>query len=384
MKRRFFVGGVLITGIMLLSGALLAYYFLYVAGNSVRTAAEKNSPESDWRMPPGSTARLIGYSDALDEQTFEGARVGGLSGLAYDGRSEFYYVVVDRGEDQASRFYTLRLPLENGQLGKPEIFDATILRDSEGKNFGSGRQDGEGIDITPWGDLLISSEAGPTVRRFSRDGRLLQDIPVPEKFLVDSGGGRPNSTFEGLSLTPDGNSFFVAPQKSLVFDSSENVEEQQRVRLLRYENRGLDDYQPSGEFFYLTDSAGGVSDVEALSDKELLVLESGNKLYRVDISGAKDVSDVDSLADEGSEPLQKELVADLESCVAGRDQSSGSQSEAPAVTYEGLSLGPTLPNGGRALLLVSDDDFKDGEITRVLALGVRPQDAREKSGSYCR
>ena len=382
VKRRSFIGGVLITGIMLLSAASLGYYFLYVSGNGVRPAADKNISEKDWRMPPGSAVSVIGYSDALDKQNFQGARVGGLSGLAYDGRSGLYHVVVDRKEGQTSRVYKLRLPVENGQLGEPEIFDATILRDSEGKDFGGGRQDGEGIAITSWGDMLISSEVGPTVRRFSRDGRLLQDIPIPEKFLVGSGGGRPNSTFEGLSLTPDYGSFFVAPQKSLTFDSLDKAEEQQRVRLLRYENRGLDEYQPSGEFFYLTDAAGGVSDVEALSDKELLVLES-NKLYRVDVSGAKDVSNVGSLADAGSEPLKKELVADLEACVTG-GPSPGSQSETPAVTYEGLTLGPTLPNGGRALLLVSDDDFNDKKTTRVLALGVWPQDTKETTGSACR
>ena len=380
MKRDLLLKGALATGIVLLSGALLAYFF-YAADNSLRTTAGKNSPEENSWASNKAEVGLIGYSDTLDEQVFDDERVGGISGLAYDSRRELYYAPADRREGQASRFYTLRLPLGEGQLGEPEIFDATVLQDSEGRNFGGGRHDGEGIDVTSWGDLLIASEAGPTVRRFSHDGRFLQEIPVPQKFFVDSGGGQPNSTFEGLSLTPDGGSFFVAPQKSLVFDASEGVG-QQRVRLLRYESRGLDDYQPSEEFFYLTDSAAGVADVEALSDNELLVLEHGNKLFRVDTSDAEDVSAIDSLVDGNPEPLKKELVADLQACVV-EDQSSSLQSETPAVTYEGLALGPTLPNGGRTLLLVGDDDFKDEKITRVLALGIWPQRPGETPGSDC-
>ncbi|MEU8917357.1 MULTISPECIES: esterase-like activity of phytase family protein [Streptomyces] len=38
---------------------------------------------------------------------------------------------------------------------------------------------------------------------------------------------------------------------------------------------------------------------------------------------------------------------------------------------EGMTWGPALPGGERTLLLVSDDNFAEGEVTQVVALGIR-------------
>lgn len=40
---------------------------------------------------------LLGFSDALNKRTFEGASVGGLSALAYEARRGVYYSLVDNG-----------------------------------------------------------------------------------------------------------------------------------------------------------------------------------------------------------------------------------------------------------------------------------------------
>jgi hypothetical protein len=379
-KSRFGVRGLLVSAAVLLAGVLMAYVTLYAppaSDRSVATAGSREEGALKDSQHPG--LRLVGYSDVLDDRTFDGTNVGGLSALTYDPRRDLYYALVDREEETDARFYTLRIPFEDGRLGGITIFDVTELLDSTGRPFGAGRFDGEGLDVTSLGNLLVASETGPAVFRFSLEGDLLEELPVPEKFLLpllkegdkigdEDGGGQPNSTFEGLSLTPDGDTLFVALQKSLTPDSR-NAVEPQRLRLLRYERRGLDDFRPSGEFFYMSDSLAGIGEIAAVSKDELLVLEHGNQLFRTNLSGAEDVSESQSLLSSAQEPLEKELVADLRGCVPqGESESPDSQADTTPTDYEGMTFGPSLPSGGRALVLVSDDDFDGGWKTRVLAL----------------
>jgi hypothetical protein len=46
---------------------------------------------------------FLGFSDDLDEQTFEGTGVGGLSGLTHDVRRGVYYSLVNNGPPPARR-----------------------------------------------------------------------------------------------------------------------------------------------------------------------------------------------------------------------------------------------------------------------------------------
>lgn len=384
MRRRPGINGLLATVGVFLVSALLAYAYLYdyAPAGSPGAAAEGGAsgpPQTiaARRSSPDSAGEYLGHSDSLGGLTFEDTRIGGLSALVRDPRRDLYYALVDREEEEPSRYYTLRLPFDGGRIGKAEAFGVTVLRDDEGRSFGAGRFDGEGIAVTPWGDLLMASETGPSLLRFSLDGRLLQKLPVPQKFLVfPRGEARANNSFEGVTFTPDGEQVIVAPQKALTTDEpleGLEVSGEQRIRLLRYEGQGTKDLRSSGEFFYLAGSEGGVADIAAVSGNELLVLEHGNRLYRADLEGARDVSDLDTLVGSEADPLPKELIADLDECA-----------DVPAEIYEGLALGPKLAGGGRALLLVSDDDFDDDKTTGVTALGLWPASPDGETEPICR
>lgn len=329
--------------------------------------------------PPGPAVKFLGRSDLLDGTSFDGTEVGGLSALDYDPKRDLYYALVDRQEGGPARYYSLRLPFDGTRLGEPEVLDVTFLRDEEGEPFSAGRLDGEGVALTRRGDLLVASETGPKIFRFALDGRLLGELPVPDKFLVlPSGGAEPNNSFEGLALAPDGRAMFVASQGALGPDRSEEGPENQRVRLLRYEVGVTEDSRPEEEIFYLTGPDGGVADLAAVSRDELLVLEHGNKVFRVDVSGARDVSGVESLTDPGTGPLRKVLVANLRGCASRGGTGDG---EPPA--YEGLALGPELAQGGRALLLLSDDNFDEGQTTSVAAVSLSSSPG-DDAGPFCR
>ena len=322
---------------------------------------------------------FLGFSDALNKRTYEGTSVGGLSALAYAGRKDTYYGLVDNGPAASSgaRFYTLRIPVK-GRLGTPEIQDVTTLRDASGRPFTASNFDGEGLAPTRRGDLLASSETEPSIRRFDPEGNLVEELPVPQKFEVaPEGEGQRNQTFESLSLSPNGRSLFTANEGYLLADG-ETADGSDRIRILRYEDRGPGGFRPVEEFFYLTEPGQGVVEIVALSEEELLVLERGFRsgvgntvrVYGVSLDDAGDVSDEPSLAAPGLEPVDKELLVDLADCPSSGATTPGTQPNPLLDNYEGLALGPRLPGGRRSLLLQSDDNFSAGQVTRVVALGV--------------
>ena len=362
--------------LLALLAALVAVCAIALAGAGFATAAP---PRSD--TPTCATGvDFLGFSDALNKRTYEGTSVGGLSALTYDGRRGVYYSLVDNGPAASSeaRFYTLRLPTKGGTLGTPQILDVTMLKDASGEPFTASNFDGEGITLTRRGDLLVSSETEPSIRRFSLDGELLEELPVPQKFRVaPAGEGQRNQTFESLSLSPNGRSLFTANEGYLLADG-ETADGSDRIRILRYEDRGPGSFVPVEEFFYLADPGLGVVEIVALSEDELLVLERGFRsgfgntvrIYRVSLDGAQDVSDEPSLADPGLEPVEKELLVDLADCPASGATTPGTQANPLLDNYESLTLGPRLPGGKRALVLQSDNNFSAGQVTRVVALGV--------------
>ena len=74
------------------------------------------------------------------------------------------------------------------------------------------------------------------------------------------------------------------------------------------------------------------------------------------MSLADDVNGVDSLAGMlgGVRPVQKTLLLDLRTLGL------------PLDNVEGMTIGPTLPDGRRSLVLVSDNNFAPSQFTQFL------------------
>jgi hypothetical protein len=322
---------------------------------------------------------LLGFSDALDKQQFGNTDVGGLSALTYDAARGVYYALTDNQGGNAARFYTLRLPLDGATLGTPALQAVTTLRDANGRPFTGRNFDGEGMALLPDGDLLISSETEPAIRRFAPDGTLLGALPVPSRFAVKPDGeATENQTFESLGIIPGGQSFFTAVEGPLAADGFTG-DLRGRLRILRYGRAADGNFAPVAQFFYLAEPAQGVADLVALSDTDLLVLERGFipglgnfiRVYRVSLAGATDVTGRASLNDPGLTPLKKDLLVDLANCPPGNATNPARQPNQLLDNFEALALGPTLPDGRRALLLLSDDNFNKDQVTRIIALALR-------------
>jgi hypothetical protein len=192
-------------------------------------------------------------------------------------------------------------------------------------------------------------------------------------------GARTNNGFEGLSFSADGETLWVAMETALIQDGPiATVEHGATSRLTQFDRDGtmlaqyvyeLDPIQavPTGE-----GADNGVSELLAIDATRFLVLERSGvstaagpwdlyiRIYLIDISGATDVSGLESLDGADYIPVSKELVLNLaETDLAYVDN------------IEGMSWGPVLENGNATLVLVSDNNFNpETQVTQFLAYEV--------------
>lgn len=314
---------------------------------------------------------FLGEQHFAPGYTSAGTTVGGLSGISFDPVTQVYYVVSDdRSEHNPARFYTVRIDVggpdvafaavhdwlrPDGQVFAPLDFEAPVVPpDPEGIAFDSRRQvlywSSEGERITDGPSL------DPWVRIATLDGAYVGEFEPPPDWgmSVDGHGPRRNLGPEGLALSPDGSTLFAGLEEPTYDDAA----------LTRVTAFDIVTRKPFAQYGYQLDapSAGegatnGLSEVLALDSRTLLILERGYgthvaaRIYRVEIGGATNILGSGS---DGAVPMTKTLVADLTGMVR------------PLDNVEGMTLGPTLPDGRQSVILVSDDNFNPDQITQFL------------------
>jgi hypothetical protein len=339
--------------------------------------------------PAVPTPVLLGQVTLPSGSTFQGTSFGGLSGVTYDARRGVYYAISDdRSERNPARFYTLRVDLADGPLqAGVKVLDSTPLVNGAGRPFPALSLDPESITLTPHRTLVISSEgdAGrlvpPFVREFSLTGKQLAAFPLPAYYRPSADGlrgVRTNLALESGGLTANGRHYFTATENALAQDGpAATTTNGSASRLLRYDAVSR---RPDGEFVYVVErvaqepvpagsfATNGLVDLLPLSANRLLALERGFstgvgntvRLYVVDLAAATDVMGRATLPAglPGIRPAGKTLLLDLGSLGITLDN------------LEGLTFGPTLPDGRRSLVLVSDDNFSPTQQTQVLAFAL--------------
>ncbi|MBS7703938.1 esterase-like activity of phytase family protein [Chelatococcus asaccharovorans] len=341
---------------------------------------------------PGAMAlRFIGEKSIPPHTDVAGTRVGGLSGLAFNAATNSWIALSDdRSEKAPARFYTLTLAYDAAAFHDARIDKAVTLLDTGGQPFPLRGVDPEALRLHAGSGALYWTSEGdttagidPVLRAAAADGRFLREIKLPARYRVSADGKidlkrgpRNNLAFEGLALSPDAQTLIVALENALIQDGPKaSLTETSPVRIATFD---IASGQPGPEWVYVTDpipqapaKAGGfadngVSDILALDDGALLVMERGYstgkgnsiRLYRTDRQNATDVSGIDALAGAAWTPLGKTLVLDLATLGVALDN------------FEGMDFGPRLPNGNRTLVLVSDDNFNDAQVTKFLAFEI--------------
>ena len=299
------------------------------------------------------------------------AATEGLSGTVYDASTHTLLAI----SDIAPRLVPFTLTTDYQSVTPGEPIDLTGRPGSA--------WDGEAL-IRLGGELVaVTVETAPLIERFDPAGKYLGKIEVPALFAQQASN---NKGLESLTLSPSGAYLFTGNESALTTDGSAATKTAgSTIRVLRRDLEASLDEQRA----YRTDPLGagtggdmGVSDLVALSDTTLLVLERGFqsdlgntvRLYAVDFAasgpGSADISATPSL-DGGAPALPKTLVVDLGALPAGGVTHPGLQPNPLLDNYEALALGPELPDGRRVVLVTSDDNANPDQIPRILVLAIR-------------
>ncbi|MCW5626694.1 MAG: esterase-like activity of phytase family protein [Burkholderiales bacterium] len=175
--------------------------------------------------------------------------------------------------------------------------------------------DAEGIVKLSDGSMLVSDEYGPSIYRFAADGRFVGALPVASSVRPIRNGvtdyssnnatvGQPapnpanptfgrqnNQGFEGLSLSPDGKTLFVALQSANRQDGGVNASSSTRdhTRLFTYDVSDPDAVTLTGEYVVQlpkfsqagSDRVAAQSEIYAVSDSQLLILPRDSNGFAV-------------------------------------------------------------------------------------------------------
>ena len=343
--------------------------------------------------------RFIGAVTVRNDATVDGTLVGGLSGIDYDPATDLWYIVSDdKSEKNPARFYTAKLAFGESGLSSVDIERAVTLLQSDGKPYPDAKTGGEVPDAESirrdpqTGNLWWVSEGDPKLglspflRVTSSDGRFVETVPTPAMFRMDKGpefGPRRNFAFEGLSFAPDGNSVWLSVESALFQDGPLATPSAGTVTRITHLDR---DGKVLAQFAYPLDPIQGVpagkgggdngaSELLALDDTHALVLERSGvegadgiwtlyiRIYAIDTAGATDIAAMPSLAGAAYQPVSKRLVIDL----------AKTPDLGQVDNIEGMAWGPTLADGKRSLVLVSDNNFNPPhQVTQFLAFEVLP------------
>lgn len=285
-----------------------------------------------------------------------------LSGIAWDEAAKMLWAVQDDSR-------TLVSLVPDPSL-KSWGFGPTIPIDIEGV------LDLEGVVVTPSG-FIVADEETPRIVELARDGRVRMDIPVPARFKE----ARHNKNLESLTMSPSQRYLFTTSESTLEHDGPmADVRIGAHLRIVRFEARR----GQVSEHAYATDPAPhaggdyGVADLCAIGDEDLLVLErgftkgSGNtvRLYRVSLDAGASCIGVSELQPDAP-MLAKTLFVDLGRLECPELPPIKQPQASPLLdNFEGLAVGPRLPDGRRSLILVADDNGRSDQFARVLVLAV--------------
>ncbi|MGB7876355.1 MAG: esterase-like activity of phytase family protein [Anaerolineales bacterium] len=335
---------------------------------------------------------------------FEGTEIGGLSSITFDPGRQVYYAVSDdqgnRPTGDPVRYYTVAVDLADGTLddGDVTFVDVTQMYENRKTPFAPGGLDPEGLVLGREGFLFMSSEGNifadpiidPFIRRYNRNGRVTASLPIPDKYIPNSvdKGVRFNLSFESLNLTPDRRNLVTAGEGALFQDGpASSFTNGSLTRILVYD---LSHRTPIAEYVYELGpwaepsaifGVNGIAEVLPIDNVgTMLVMErsfsvggvlgggTGNVIVIKEAStkGATDVLSVDALYDGGS-PISFTPMSQRE--VFAFDDLG-----IPIDNIEGMTFGPSLPDGRQTLVIVSDNNFSPGQFTQfiVLALDLDP------------
>ena len=307
---------------------------------------------------------------------FEGTIVGGLSSIDYANGS--WYMISD--DPATPRFYSAAINYDMEGFHTIDITSVSELKNMDGGSFKAGTVDPEalrvfGANVVWASEGNINNGIDPFVRRATLSGEFINESELAERYKVgadDTQGPRQNGVFEGVSLSVDGNGFWVNMELPLKQDgpapTTQDSDSPIRIAFIdmatgRFGREFAYELDPvvrpaaNGSSFELN----GVVEILEYDTDKFLVLErsfstgyddGGNnvKIYDVDASDATDISAMESLLNANYKVATKKLLFDFENI---REELT----DGVVDNIEGIAFGPEFSNGDKSIVLVADNNF---------------------------
>lgn len=373
----------------------LAFIALAVVTNTAAQAA------------PAFVNGLVIDADTLDASggsSVNDGRLGFFSDIYYDALRDEWWALSDRGPGGGTLDYEVRIHKfaidvnrHTGEISNFRTLRTFIFR--KGAQAFNGLAppaggplglslDPEGIVVQPLtGHLIVSDEYGPSLYEFTRFGQFVRAYATPPGLLPrnaatgavnhasDAGndaGKRTNRGFEGLAISPNGRYVFAMLQSAMLDEGGSSGTVNRIVKFSVLTGRAVAQYAYRMEG---SSQGRGISGLIALNDRELLVLERNNrglgvdaeltpankKVFRIDLTGATDVTNVDlDAATAVYTPVVKQSAAPwLDLALPGTlaAPSLAALNGMSPEKWEGLSVGPRLADGSYLVLAGTDNDY---------------------------
>ena len=335
---------------------------------------------------PSPHLRLIGTRQLASELQVDDTRVGGLSGMDYDRtRREWILISDDRGIHGPARFYRAHIDYDDRSVGGMEITSMQPMTQAGGAPYARRGEPGqvadfESLRIDPLErSLWFASEGDRAARspmligRAGLDGAFLAAPPFPAALQIQpdiEAGGRTNAGPEGISFSVDGQHLWLAMEGALIQDgAAPGKGALTRISLLDRQGKIVTQYayplepvKPPGRPGGYSDA--GISEILAIGPRRLLVIERAGRqmehaftfdvrLYDVDLGAATELDPAAPIGAGIRPAVKRQLLGNAQIPAGWSDN------------YEAMAWGPTLPNGHRSLVIVSDNNFREGP-SRVL------------------
>lgn len=348
-----------------------------------------------------SKLKFLSEFDVPHNLQYNNTTVGGLSGIDYDARQNVYYLISDdRSAINPARFYTAKINIGANRIDSVYFVNVTLLKQQNGKPYPNSKQDpahtpdpeamrfnpqsghlvwsSEGERIVKPGDTLLEN---PAITTIDVDGMYKDTFPLPSQLHMHGTekGPRQNGVLEGLTFANNYKTLFVNVEEPLYEDGPRAglKDTTTWIRILKYETATK---KIKAHYAYHIEAIphapvpatgfmiNGVPDILAVDNNHLLVMErafaTGNmactiKIYLADLSKATNIKSVKSLKTHPpARPVSKKLLLNMDDLGRFIDN------------VEGMTFGPTLPNGHKSLVMVADNNFNSLERTQFFLFEV--------------
>ena len=373
-------------------GLIIALLFIFSSCSSSKSS--QNS--KDISHLKFLSSYIIPYNYQYNRTT-----VGGLSGIDYNPvKNEYYCISDDRSDKNAARFYTMGITLNDNKIDSVYFLKSTFLKGPDGKDYPSSqlnpyrtpdpeclRYDANNNTFI-WGsegEKIISSEknilVNPAITIIDSQGNYIDTFSLPRQMLMTTHnyGPRRNGVFEGLTFLDNYKSLLVSVEVPLLQDGAEagTGDSSGIIRMIKFD---VASRKPVAQYAYKIDPVAhpplpfsgfrinGISDILSLGKDKLLVIErsfsNGTlsctvKVYLASLDNATNVQSFDSLkAKNNFQIINKKLILNMDNLGIYIDN------------IEGVTFGPTLPDGKRSLIFIADNNFNPLEQSQVLLFEV--------------